>query len=225
MEIIFIILICLGILFILAIPAFGLWLFFAYRSYKRGTLKRFLVCTSIIAVILGIQVYMGYFWLSAFYDAHTTQQITGKWFYTGRAIGEFHSPRSFTGDGYSIMIYTLPESAVRHFANPDEDFRNHPCPPWGFPEDCCVVKWKTGIPETDEQKFLDHALLHPQRYLYSFLKGKKISELLLTAKNSLYKGTTHYSYVYRIYDDDVSDIHFFIIDPVGKLLIIINHST
>lgn len=217
------ILFILAIFFGLGIISFCAWVFFGYRNYKRGTLKRFFIRTGIATVILVILACVGFFLLGVFFDAHRMKQITGKRFYPGSPIGQFHSSRSFTGDGYSIEIYTLPKRVVTYFGNPGRDFRNYPCPLWWFPEDCCVVKWKTGIPDTKEQKFVDHALL--QTYLYSSLRDKKISELLRTAETSLYKDTTHYSYAYRITGDYVADIDFFIIDPVGKLLIIINHST
>lgn len=219
------ILFILGILFLLGIASFCAWLFFAYRSYKRGTLKRFFIRTGIATVILIILACVGFFLLGVFFDARRMKQITGKRFHPGSPISQFHSSRSFTGDGYSIEIYTLPETVVAYFGNPDKDFRNYPCLPCWSPEDCCVVKWKTGIPDTEEQEFVDHALLSPQTYLYSFLRDKKISELLRTAETSLYKDTTHYSYFYRVTGDYVADIYFFIIVPVGKLLIIIDHTT
>jgi len=145
-----------------------------------------------------------------------TRKVTGKGLF--QPIYDYDSQRSFTGDGFSILVFNLSERHASYFSTPPKSFyRDYPKKPLFSRGHWDQMNWRTGKPRVDEQRVIHFAL--------QFSNIPSVELYLKQIRISLAKPTTHYAYLYYKATGTVSDIDFFVIDPIDKRLYVINCQT
>jgi len=128
----------------------------------------------------------------------------------------YHSDRSFTGDGYSIVEYKLPQAIRERFLACDEklltEFPQHGSNRNGW----STSYWKRGPFDAAQQKFIGFAL---------GISEPEVSDVRAKVLDALSKPTTFYAFFYKKNDDRVSDIDFFVVDLENNRVYMINSNT
>jgi hypothetical protein len=152
-----------------------------------------------------------------------TRIAFGRAFRLGEPICEYHSERSFNGDGYSIAVFRVPEG--RSFDSAVEATLNDP----RYPEkpryrDGWKLKlWTSTPPAEGEQVFIDFCL---EDY---GVKNQGLDQARGYLKLLMSEPGIYYAYFYFLHDFDggtnVGGIDFFIYSPARRIFLTVNHNT
>jgi hypothetical protein len=142
--------------------------------------------------------------------------LTGFEFNYGELIYEYESKRDFNGDGYSIWIYKIDDKTSEYFKSPSNEFFTK-YPLIGIRSDWELELWKRTPFDIEEQKFLDFA-------------HSSLDELDFELEDLLNEKGNYYAYKYYMHNFSsgtvyVGNIDFYIICPIRKLIVKINHNT
>lgn len=138
----------------------------------------------------------------------------------GTPVFEYHSARSFNGDGYSISVYEVPSSIRTRFDSADErlltEFPKHPSyrDHWNF------EPWHEAPFDTKFEAYLDFALSR-----YDADRAPGLAGQFEAIRLSLQRQGTYYAFFHHFAGDYPGDIDLFIVDLVGGRVYLINHNT
>ena len=138
----------------------------------------------------------------------------------GSAIFQYDSPRAFTGDGYSISVYSLPPSIETRFSVADETLVNFfPVRP-GYRNHWKTVFWQKTPLLPEFEKYADFAL---SEYVQD--SPAKLQEHFDNIRKALSTSGNYFAFFYNDPGSYIGDIDFFLIDLRNKRLYIINLNT
>ncbi len=148
------------------------------------------------------------------YWANYNKELTGYKFNFKSTIYEYSTDYSLTGDGYSLKIYELPDSAAEYFKNPPEKFFK------SFPinneENRKIYKWKkTPISEADIEVY---EIVYPD---FDTRTASKIDSILNNQ-------ASYYSAICLMHnyegEENIRSVNFYIISNKLKQIIFINNN-
>ncbi len=138
----------------------------------------------------------------------------------GAAVFEYDTPRSFQGDGFSLVVYEAPESVRVQFENPDDKFTSeYPKRPLER-KDWLTRSWSKAPITPENAKYIRFALseIPPPNSGDFDVHTKAIRE-------ALSHGRAYYSFFYNEPNGNLGDIDFFIVDLEGNRVYLINQNT
>jgi len=134
-------------------------------------------------------------------------------------VYSYHSPRSFHGDGYSLVVYKLPKEIRQKFETADTNFlKKHPSP--SFRSDWRSQRWSEGPLKEEQTYLLDFAT--PS---YEARQSEELAERMQSLKTAIKSPTSYFAYFAMGGEQSVGDIYLFVVDLKNNLIYEINHNT
>lgn len=129
-------------------------------------------------------------------------------------------PRIWQGDGFSLVVYELPDLVRRRFLNADQQLLTaHPSPGEERPgSDVCT--WRTGGVDEKSEKILHFAL--------SATEVQDDSELMRQGKTiweRINASGTYYAYILDRHGDQIANLDLFVVDLEAGRLYFLNLNT
>ncbi len=174
--------------------------------------------------LLFLIVFPGFSWeilpgSSIYWDLKQTHEMTGHSFWLGSPRWSYHSERSFTGDGYSIEVFSLSEGTASKFIPPSSDFFS------SFPNgstlrpDWDVNRWQETPTHREDKIFIAFALEDYEQQRPELTKAQQFATRLLSEEGNFY------AYLYKYPGSYVANVDFMILSPRERVLVIINFNT
>ena len=138
----------------------------------------------------------------------------------GDPIFEYHSDRSFHGDGYSIEIYKLPDSIRKRFEAADADLLEHFPKRPSYRDDWETETWREAPFDRAFNDYLSFALSS-----YDADNANGLSGHFEDIRSALQSKRTFYSFFKYDHGDHPGNIDMFIIDLERDRVYEINHNT
>jgi hypothetical protein len=195
-----------------------------YKAIRNKDKRKLYRLSGILLILILIP---GFFWkilpgsdlvwrpIEKIQEKNYNVELTGFEFNFGDSIYEYESKRDFNGDGYSIWIYEIDDKTANYFKNPDVEFLND-YPNSEFRDDWKTEFWKKTPFDKTEQEYLDFA-------------HKSLDEFDFELDDLLNESGNYYAYEYYLHDFGklkfVGNIDFYIICPLRKIIVKINHNT
>jgi len=187
---------------------------------KRRWIGSMVVSSALVLVV----VFPGIVWgilpgSSIYLDRVQTRQLVGHSFLLGTPGLSYHTERSFTGDGYSIEVYSISGRAASKLVSPTSDFfKSFPVRPdvrshWE------VGRWRETPSRPEDAEFIEFALVDHKLHGHDSSNPQEIALKLLEQKGNFY------SYFYHDPTDYLANVDFFILSPKERVLVIVNFNT
>lgn len=161
-------------------------------------------------------LYLGFWINSQCYFAENLRGYFGTRVSLPKPSFSYESERSFLGDGYTLLVYDLPDSIRKRFENPEDSFlADYPkkTPDRGKWK---AVSWKKGPRGFVLEEVFNLAFSE---------RAPELDEPLEAIRKALEKGTTYYGCFYYDPIDHVSDVDLIVVDLAERKLYLINHNT
>lgn len=204
------------LLFVSAGIPYLIWMgILAYRKQWRKTLRRTLIPIGAYVLLTGLVAIVS--------NHHYTTEhhrIFGAKFVLETPLYEYHSPRHFNGDGYSITVHPLPDAVRKRF----DPGLNQPLPQ--LPDSALGrERWST---ESWRRAPLATEFKEHVRFALSSYDQDKNRELMANfdAIEAALAGDSAY-YAFRYYSPGgyVGNIDFYLVDLAQAKIYLINHNT
>lgn len=201
---------------ILALICWGIWRLIRKRRWAGSVFLS--VVLTVVVVFPGLS--WGILPGSSFYqDLVQTRQLTGHAFFLGSAEQSHHSERAFNGDGYSIAVYSISESAAATLAAPPpEFFEKLPVRP-GYRSHWEAVPWRETPSRSEDSEYINFVSVASEN------RGSDPNNPQDVAARLLSEEGNYYSYFYNVPSNHLGNVDLFIISPEERLLVIVNQNT
>ncbi len=204
------------LVFLIAIVPYLIWTI--YTGIKRRWKKliyQLSVPTVIYIVIFAVTATIDHFEYSNY-----LRNIYDTDFSFDDATFEYHSDRSFNGDGYSLSVYPLPSEIRNRFENPDSALKNEFPKKPNYRKDWDSQTWREAPYLIYQKRYFDFAL--QSHYSES---NKEFEKYIEKARKAIESKNTFYSFFVQVHSYGVADIDLFIVDLEENLVYSINFNT